>query len=58
MGTISWVLGIGLILSAAMVVGVVFLIRYFIRYNAKVKTGQTMQAQRDKELEQMKIDDL
>ena len=43
-----------ILVPAATVVGIVFLVRYFIRYNAKVKAEKTKQD----ELERMKIDDL
>lgn len=39
---------------AAAVVGIVFLVRYFIRYHEKIKEEKTKQD----ELDRMKIDDL
>lgn len=44
--------------DAGIVLGVVLLIRYLIRYNAKMKSKYAPGAQRKKEMEQMRIDDL
>ncbi|AFL99970.1 hypothetical protein Desde_1565 [Desulfitobacterium dehalogenans ATCC 51507] len=43
------------ILSIAIVVGIFFAIKYFIKYNADLKRGKTQQQE---ELDRMKIDDL
>ncbi len=43
-----------ILVPAAAVVAIIFLVRYFIRYNAKVKKEKTKQ----EELDRMKIDDL
>lgn len=43
-----------ILVPAAAVVAIIFLVRYFIRYNAKVKKEKTKQD----ELDRMKIDDL
>ena len=43
-----------ILVPAAAVVGIVFLVRYFIRYHEKIKEEKTKQD----ELDRMKIDDL
>ena len=43
-----------ILVPAAAVVAIIFLVRYFIRYNAKVKKEKIKQ----EELDRMKIDDL
>lgn len=52
------VIPIFLVFAAAVGVGLFFLIRYFIRYNATVKEQAEQQQKQKEEIDKMNIEDL